>query len=385
MKFKEVIGQEELKQKFTGMLRSGKFPHALMLAGSTGNGGLPLALAIAQYLQCENRQEDDSCGECPSCTKNKKFIHPDLYFTFPVVKPEKKTGPPVSGDYMKEWRTALTETPYLNYNDWMQTIGAENRQGNITADECRQIIHHLSLKTYESSYKVQIIWLAEFLGNEGNILLKVIEEPPADTLFILLVENVEQVLNTILSRTQIVKVNPIEEEAIVAELITRFGPDAEVAKRIARIADGNFDTASIIAAGEENLNDRLLHKWLVSCFNLKLKPSAGNTQTLVDWIEDFAKAGRENQKIFLKYALFFLRECSLIGITGKSEKLDGEELTFASRLSARLNIEQMEALAAIFNRMYYHIERNANPKILFMSNSFKIASVFAGEEVETAE
>jgi DNA polymerase-3 subunit delta' len=381
MRFKEIIGQEELKQKFTGMLRSGKFPHALMLTGPTGNGGLPLALAIAQYLQCENRQEDDSCGECPSCTKNKKFIHPDLYFTFPVVKPEKKTGPPVSGDYMKEWRIAITENPYLNYNDWMQAIGAENRQGNITADECRQIINHLSLKTYESSYKVQIIWLAEFLGNEGNILLKVIEEPPADTLFILLVENTEQVLNTILSRTQIVKVNPIEEEAIVAELVTRFGSDAEVAKRIARIADGNFDTASIIAAGEEKLNDRLLHKWLVSCFNLKLKPSAGNTQTLVDWIEDFAKAGRENQKVFLKYALFFLRECSLIGITGLSEKLEEEELTFASRLSARLNVEQLEALAAIFNRMYYHVERNANPKILFMSNSFKIASVFAGEEV----
>lgn len=381
MLFKEVIGQEELKQKFIGMLQAGRFPHALMLAGPTGNGGLPLALAIAQYAQCENRKAEDSCGECPSCNKNKKFIHPDLYFTFPVVKPERKTGPPVSADWMKEWRTTVTENPYLNYNDWMNAIGAENRQGNITADECRQVINHLNLKTYEGGYKVQIIWLAEYLGNEGNILLKVIEEPPADTLFILLVENVELVLNTILSRTQIVKVNPIEEAPMVEALVPRFEIPADTAKRIARISDGNFDTATTIAGGEENLNDRLLHKWLIFCFNLKLKPSAGNTQALSEWIEEFAKAGRENQKIFLKYALFFLRECSLIGITGSSEKLDGEELIFATRLSARLNVEQLEMLAAVFNRMYYHIERNANPKILFMSNSFKIASVFAGEQL----
>jgi DNA polymerase-3 subunit delta' len=381
MLFKEVIGQEELKQKFTGLLHSGKFPHALMLAGPTGNGGLPLALAIAQFLQCENKQQNDSCGECPSCSKSKKLIHPDVYFTYPVIKPEKQKEPPVSADFIKQWRAALAENPYLNYNDWMNAIGAENKQGNITADECRQMIHHLNLKTYESGYKVQIIWLAEFLGNEGNILLKLLEEPPANTVFILLVENVELVLNTILSRTQIVKVNPIEEEALAAALITRFELNAEIAKRIARIADGNFDTAATIAAGEENLNDRLLHKWLVSCFNLKLKPSAGNTQTLVDWIEELAKAGRENQKIFLKYALFFLRECSMIAVTGNSEKLEGEELKFAKGLSSRLNVEQLEMLAGLFNRMYYHVERNANPKILFMSNSFKIASVFAGEAV----
>ncbi|MCW5907178.1 MAG: hypothetical protein KIS94_04920 [Chitinophagales bacterium] len=384
MLFKEVIGHEELKRKFTGMLHSGKFPHAVMLTGPTGNGGLPLALAIAQYLQCENRNENDACGECASCIKCTKFIHPDVYFTFPVVTSEKKKSPPVSADSVKEWRAALSENPYLNYNDWMQTINAENKQGNITADECRQIIQHLSLKTFESAYKVQIIWLAEFLGNEGNILLKLIEEPPANTVFILIVENVEFVLNTILSRTQQVKINPIEEDALAAALMKDAPIDIAAAKRIARIADGNFDTAMRIAAGEENLNDRLLHKWLVNCFNLKLKPSGGTAQTLSEWIEDIAKAGRENQKIFLKYALFFLRECSLISIAGESGKLDGEELKFAKGLSAKLNVEQLETLSKIFNNMYYHVERNANPKILFMSNSFKIASVFSNEYVESA-
>lgn len=381
MFFKEVIGQNELKTKLAGMVSAGKFPHAVMLAGPSGNGGLPIALALAQYLQCESRIENDSCGECASCTKNKKLIHPDVYFTYPVIKPEKKKDPPISADYIKEWRTAIAENPYHNYNDWMQAIGAENKQGNITADECRQIIQHLNLKTFESQYKVQIIWLAEFLGNEGNILLKQIEEPPPNTVFILLVENIELVLNTILSRTQVIKVGPIEDGAMIAELRHRFEMDETNAKRIARISDGNFDTALTLSSGDDDLSDRELRKWLLCCFNLKQKPTGTNTQNLVEWIETIAKAGRENQKIFLRYSLFFLRECSLIAMTGNSEKLDGEELTFATRLSERLGVEQLEELNSIINKLHYHIERNANPKILFMSTSFKIASVFTGEFV----
>lgn len=381
MLFTEVIGQWQLKTKMTEMILSGRFPHALMLAGPTGNGGLPLALAVAQYLHCENRQGSDSCGACPSCLKHQKFIHPDLYFSFPVVKPEKKREPPVSTDYIKEWRTALSQNPYLNYNDWMQRIEAENRQGNITADECRQIIHHFSLKTFEATYKIQIIWLAEFLGNEGNILLKLIEEPPPNTIFILLVENLEPVLNTIISRTQIVKVPPIEDNDLAQALLQNFEMDSTAAQKIARICDGNFDTAMIIAAGEENVNDKLLHQWLACCYHLKQKPSEANTQTLLEWTETIAKVGRENQKIFLKYALFFLRECSLLVQTGHSEKLDGDELKFARGLSAKLQPEQFEAITGILNRIHYHIERNANPKIQFLSNSFKIASVFINEPV----
>jgi DNA polymerase III subunit delta' len=381
MLFKDVVGQVELKTKLAGMVQAGKFPHAVMLAGPSGNGGLPLALALAQFLQCENRNDNDACGECASCTKNNKLIHPDVYFTYPVIKPEKKKDPPISADYIKEWRSALAENPYHNYNDWMRTIEAENKQGNITADECRQIIQHLNLKTFESQYKVQIIWLAEFLGNEGNILLKLIEEPPANTVFILLVENVEMVLNTILSRTQMIKVGPIEDNEMVTALQSRFEIDEANARRISRISDGNFDVAMTLAGGDDDLSDRELRKWLLCCFNLKQKPSGGNTQTLFEWIEDIAKAGRENQKIFLRYTLFFLRECSLIAMTGNSEKLDGEELTFATRLAGRLEVEQLEELNSLINKLHYHIERNGNAKILFTSTSFKIASVFTGEFV----
>ncbi len=363
------------------MVQSGRIPHALLLMGQEGNGSLALALALTQYIQCEQRTENDSCGTCGPCVRNQKFIHPDVHYTYPVIRPEKKKEPPVSADFITEWRSALSANPYMSYNDWMQGIGAENKQGNITAEECRSIIHQINLKTFEEGYKVQIIWLAEYLGYEGNILLKVLEEPPPQTVFILVVENSELILNTILSRTQIVKVSAIDDDDVKEALLRMYDMDESSAMRIARMSEGNLNAAVQIASGEENANDKLLHRWLVCCFNLKLKPTSVNTQNLNDWIEEISKTGRENQKIFIRYALFFIRECSRISVVGESEKLDGEELKFATGLSARLNTESYQTLTTIFTRMHYHIERNANPKILFMSNSFRIASVFAGEEV----
>ena len=379
MQFKEVIGQQETKAKLINMASAGRIPHALMLLGPEGNGNLPLALALAQYIQCENKQNDDSCGVCSSCIKNQKFIHPDVHFTFPVVS--KKNGePPISNDYITEWRTELGSNAYMNSNDWLQSIGAENRQGNITVRECHEIIRGMSMKTYESAYKIQIIWLAEFLKEAGNTLLKVIEEPPANTIFILVVENVEMILNTIISRTQLIKINAIEDADVKEALLNRFEMDESAAKRIARISDGNFNAALNCSAGEENANDKLLHRWLVCCFNLKLKNTTTNSANLMEWVEEISKIGRENQKIFLKYALFFLRECSLISLNSSSEKLEGDELKFAVGLSSKLDPNQLEAISILLNVLYYHIERNGNPKILFVSNSFKIASVFKNEE-----
>lgn len=380
MQFKEVVGQQLVKDKLTGMVNTDKVPHAMMLLGPEGNGGLALALSLAQYIQCENRTGTDSCGECSQCTKNQKLIHPDVYFTYPVV-PKKSGEPPISADYITDWRAALANDPYMNANDWLQSIGAENRQGNITVRECHEVIRRMGLKTYESNYKVQIIWLAEYLKEAGNTLLKIIEEPTPNTIFILVVENIDMVLNTIISRTQIIKANGIDDADIQQALLNKFEMDADAAMRIARIADGNYNTALTWAGGEENANDRLLHKWLICCYNLKQKPSAGNSASLMEWVEEISKIGRENQKIFLKYALFFLRECALISLTGSSEKLYGEELKFATGLSTKLDVEQLEALSKLLNRLHYYVERNANPKILFLSNSFKIASIFIGQEV----
>ena len=234
-------------------------------------------------------------------------MHPDVHFTFPVIT--RKSGEkPISADYITEWRSALHQQPYMNANEWLQNIGAENQQGNITVRECHEIIRGMNLKTYESGYKIQIIWLAEFLKEAGNTLLKIIEEPPAGTIFILIVENPELVLNTILSRTQIIKVNAIEDEEIKEALLQRFAMDEKPAKRMARISDGNFNAALAMADGHENANDKLLRRWLGYCFNLKTKPSPDNAANLVEWVDEISKIGRENQKIFLKYALsLFLR------------------------------------------------------------------------------
>jgi DNA polymerase-3 subunit delta' len=380
MFFKEVIGQQTVKNKLLGMVATGKVPHALMLLGPEGNGNLALALSLAQYIQCEDRQEYDSCGKCSSCLKNQKFIHPDVHFTFPVV-PKKSGEAPISTDYLTEWRSALAGNVYMSVNDWLQSIEAENRQGNITVRECHEIIHSISMKTYESAYKIQIIWLAEYLKEAGNTLLKIIEEPPANTFFILVVENIEMILNTVISRTQLVKVGAIDDEDVKNALLERFEMDEGAARRIARISDGNFNAALGFAAGEENANDKLLHKWLVCCYNLKHKNSPTNASNLFDWVDEIAKIGRENQKIFLKYALFFLYQCGQIAITGSSEKLDGDELKFATGLSAKLDANQLETISRILNLLYYHIERNGNPKVLFVSNSFKIAAAFKNEEV----
>lgn len=308
MKFASVVGQSEIKQKLKGMAQANRVPHAMMLLGPEGSGGLAMALALAQYVNCTQRTDDDSCGSCSSCNAMQKLVHPNVHFTFPVIKPEKQKDPPVSSQYMSEWREAVHAQPYINLNDWLQAIKAENKQGNITVRECHEIIRHINLKTYDDGYKIQIIWMAELLKEAGNTLLKIIEEPPPQTIFILIVENAEQVLTTILSRTQIVKLPQIEDADISAALTANFEMDAETAARIARISEGNYHAAQLYATGNESGNDKRLHKWLVACYNLKLKPSGSNTANLFEWVEETAKIGRENQKMFLKYALFLDRK-----------------------------------------------------------------------------
>lgn len=406
MKFSDVIGHAEIKDKLSALIGERKLPHALMLLSPEGSGGLPMALAIAQNLVCEKRsgkkqEEDlfaapalfgdapapsekleltDACGQCAACQKAEKFIHPDIHFTFPVVL--RKSGTvPVSADWIVEWRKALTENPYLNVQDWLQQIGAENRQGNITIKECHEITRRMTLKNYEAATKVQIIWLAEYLKEAGNSLLKIIEEPPADTVFILVVENIEQILNTIISRTQIVKLQGIEDEALSAYLQKNYETDASTALRIARFSDGNLNAALEYAQGAEHPHDALLREWLSLCLRIKGSQAAETSVKLIEFVEGIAKIGRENQKIFLKYFLWFLREASILSLGISSEKLEGTELEFAKKLATVLTIETTEKLQDIINSLHYAIERNGNPKVLFVSNSFKIAAALRKEKV----
>ena len=391
------------------MIGTATLPHAIMLMAPEGSGGLPMALAIAQNLVCERRggkQEadidmfaapnmfgdvlpapietaplTDACGECSACHKAQRFIHPDIHYTYPIVTVEGKGSPPVSTDYIVKWRQALTEQSYLNVNDWLAQIGAENKQGNITVNECLEIIRSMSLKTYESKYKIQIIWMAEYLREAGNTLLKIIEEPPADTIFILVVENMEAVLNTIISRTQLFKLPTIEDADMAAYLLTQYEITDNNALKIARIADGNLNAAIEYAGGTEYTGDAQLREWLSHCLRIKSPQAAEASTKIVAWVEEMSKIGRENQKIFLKYFLWFLRESNLLSLGLTSDKLEGTELEFAKKLATLLDPDTTEQLSQLINQAHYYIERNANAKIILLSTSFRIATLLRHEQI----
>ena len=402
MLFKNIIGHAVIKDKISALIGEEKLPHAMMLLAPEGSGGLPMALAIAQSLVCETRngiapQQDgglfgapepapvvdltaikDACGTCPACQKAAKLIHPDIHFTYPTIRLEKQKSPPISADFAKEWRTAVVENPYLTYQDWLSAMDAENKQGNITINECHEIIKRMALKTFEANYKIQIIWLAEFLKEAGNTLLKIIEEPPADTVFILIVENIESVLNTIISRTQIFKLPPIDDHDLSNYLSEKFNTPPALALQVARIADGNLAVASHYIQGVEQPTDKFLQDWFAIALRLK-NPAyqKEGAERLFAFVDEIAKIGRENQKVFLKYVLWYLREVHFLSLKLSSQKLSEDELVFAAKLAPLLTTAAIAELQTIIDNLYYHIERNGNPKILFTANSFAIAKLFA--------
>src|ERR1700761_2924939 len=250
MQFKNVVGQQPAKEGLMKMWHNNVFPHALMITGMEGTGGLPMGLAMAQYIFCENRSETDSCGKCAGCNKAAKLEHADLHISFPSIPP--KSGKAMSKLYITEFREFVQQSPYGTTYDWLQHINAENKQGNITAEECREIIETLSLKSYEGGKKVQIVWRPEYLGKEGNILLKLIEEPPADTIIILVAENVQDILPTILSRTQLIRLAPVSSYDIARALSERQVADPKKASQIAHIANGSYAEALRLSRHADN-------------------------------------------------------------------------------------------------------------------------------------
>lgn len=370
MTFAEVIGQHKTKDVLLQMLHSERLPHALLLLGAPACGHLPLALAFAQYLLCEDRQTNDACGKCRHCLKVSKLIHPDLHFSFPTVGSKA-----ISDQSLPEWRQAMAENPYLEINDWLQRIGAENKQGNINKEECLNIIKKLSLKTFESKYKVLIMWLPEYLGKEGNRLLKLIEEPPENTVFLLVADQQELILNTILSRCQLVQIPPMDDASVVAGLVARTATSEANAQAISQLVDGNFNEALALAREEESDHAGLLLDWLRKCYR-------GQGVDIVAWVENFAGLGRENQKHFLRYALHFLRELTLMKVMSDQPAFQGKfrlpakELETAQRLVGVVELDQLELLSQLLTDASYYVERNANPKILFLDVSIQMNQIF---------
>ena len=370
MRFEQVTGQSEVKSRLTDMVLHNRLSHALLFLGKEGTGALALALAFAQYVVCEKAQQQsltDACGECAACVKASANVHPDIHFSYPVI-PKKSGDKPVSSDYAAEWRSFIQSNKYGNVYDWLQSINAENRQGNITADECNDIIRKLNLKTFESRYKVLVMWMPEFLGKEGNKLLKLIEEPPANTLFLLVAENESMILQTILSRCQLVKIPAFEDDDIVNALLSQ-GIPATQARQLAAVSEGNFREAlhQLHQSGEDWMN--LTREWLNAI--LKNGPIA-----LVKWIEETSKLGREKQKQFLRYFNHLLEQSVRIRVLGENSQwasgLPIQEKDFILRINKMADLSQQEAIVEELDKAAYYIERNANPKMLFHALSIKL-------------
>ncbi len=391
MQFEKIIGQQEVKKQLVELVQHNRLSHALLFLSKEGGGALSLAFALAQYITCEKANpkkqttnstaslfgeenpssniqhstfNNDACGTCPSCTKANQLIHPDIHFSYPVVT--KKSGtPPLSTDYISEWREFVKTSPYANVYDWLQFIGAENKQGNITANECNDIIHKLSLKSFESEYKVLIMWMPEYLGNEGNKLLKLIEEPPPNTLFILVAENESLLLPTILSRCQLIKIPALETADIENELIGKHNAAAAKARQIAATSEGNFREALQLLENAEEDWQSLLREWLNSI--IKTGPIA---QT--KWVEETSRLGREKQKQFLRYFNHLLEQSIRSKIMGSANLLPDNEKDFAARLNKLADISQQQAIIEELDKATYYIERNANSKILFHALTIKL-------------
>ncbi len=378
------------------MVQQNRISHALLFLGKEGSGGLSLAIAFAQYILCEkvaNRNAPpsgpslfgdepassapaslpaDACGQCASCVKAQQLVHPDIHFAYPVI-PRKAGDKPVSTDYITEWRTFISKQSYGNVYDWLQSIGAENKQGNITAQECNDIIRKLNLKSFESGFKILVLWMPEYLGNEGNKLLKLIEEPPADTLFILVAENDSLVLPTILSRTQLVKI-PVLETADLTEVLVAKGASPEQARQAASIAGGNFREALQLVQHAGDDWQVLLRDWLNAI--LKNGPIAQ-----VKWIDEVSKLGREKQKQFLRYFNHLLEQAIRIRAMGDSFPIPDTERDFALRLNKIANFGQQEAIIEELDKAAYYIERNANAKMLFHALTIKLYHIVAKKQV----
>lgn len=366
MQFREIVGQDQIKSRLIETVQSGRISHAQLFLGPEGSGSLALAVAYAQYISCENPGPQDSCGECASCRKYQKLIHPDLHFSYPFFAKHKED---TAQTFIAEWREAFLGNPYLGLEAWRNSLDAENKQANINIAECHQILQKLSLKPFEGEYKVLIMWLPEYLDKEGNTLLKIIEEPPHKTLFLLVAQNQEQILSTILSRTQLVIVPALPDQVVATHLLEQ-GVSPEKAKQIAFLSDGNLQTAQNLLKDLENDNFQLFTDWMRICFGDK-----GNA--MIDFVETIAKSGRENQKAFLRYGIHFLRECLLI-LSGASDLVrlpEAEQVVAINFAQKVLSLAKAEAIVGELEKAHYHIERNANPKILFLDVSLQFVKI----------
>ncbi len=381
MLFKEIIGQQEVKGKLLSLVKDDRIPHALMLFGPEGTGKLPLAVAMAQYLSCEARGDEDACGVCASCVKFEKLIHPDLHFVVPVLKTGGMTASPVTDDYITIWRETLLSNMYITENQWYEAIGVENKQGVINVKESETVIRKMGFKPYESDYRMMIIWLPEKMNQPAaNKLLKLIEEPPAGTLIILAADHTDSILPTILSRTQLLHVPPLPESMIRQGLASMVQTDPQLLEDAVSKANGNFSVALRTMRQDENelYHFELFTGMMRLCYGRKIIE-------LSEWVDKVAGIGRERQKQFIDYALRLLRENFMLHIeNGALNYMSRKEADFSVKFSPFIREDNIHDLVEAFTLAGNHIEANGNPRIIFMDLSIQVIRLLMQKVAGTA-
>jgi len=375
MLFKDILGQDHIKKHLVFSADNGRVPHAQLFVGPEGSGTLPMAIAYAQYLLCNNTDAENNTGNESCNLKFKTISHPDLHFAFPVTTNDKVKSHPVSKHFLQEWRQLLNEQPYGNLFDWYKLLGVDNKQGQIGVDEAQDIVKSLALKSYEGGYKVMLIWMAEKLNiAAANKLLKLIEEPPNKTLFILIAQDEEQIINTIRSRCQILHFPPLSENAIKEGLMSNYDLDAATATKVAQQSDGNYNKACDLVY--QDSEDLQFEKWFVFWIRSAFKAKGNKTaiHDLISWSEEIAKTGRETQKQFLQFCIAFFRQALLLNYKANDlvfmePKIEGFDLKkFAPFVHGNNILDISEELQDAI----YHIERNGNSKIILTDLSIKL-------------
>ncbi|GAB3897010.1 DNA polymerase III subunit [Spirosoma agri] len=371
MQFSEIIGQTETKQLLVRAVQTNHLAHALLFDGPAGSANLSLALALAQYVNCEDKQrtgepDADSCGRCASCIKIQKLVHPDLHMVFPVANLAKGKN---SEAYLTSWRKFLLDQPYRTLPEWLETMGADNKQGNISAEEARNILQKLSLKAYEGAYKIMLIWLPELMNvTSANALLKVLEEPPAQTLFLLVTNQPDKLLITILSRTQRIAVRAFTDEEVATYLRQHLNLDETTARRIAYLADGDLSVGLNLSRTESDqpmTSDRhtWFADWMRTCYRQDLI-------TLVKQADQFDSFTKEKQKGLLEYSIRLYRDLFLWQQgAGALLRLPDDEMAFVKNFSKILTINHIERIVNDLNEATYHLERNARAKMIMLDMS----------------
>lgn len=365
MLFSEIIGQQAIKERLIRSVKEGRISHAQLFLGPEGSGSLALAIAYAQYISCKDKKEEDSCGVCPSCVKYNKLIHPDLHFVYPVaLSKDIRT----STDVIAKFREVFLDNPYITLYNWFEQLDAENKQAVIGVEESGEILRKLSLTTYEAEYKIMIIWQAEKMNQAAaNKLLKILEEPPDKTLFLMVCESEDQLLRTIVSRTQLIKIPKIKDVELANALVQKRGLSVADAEKTAHLADGSYAEALLLISENENAAQNLLSFQKLMRASLKFDAKA-----VITWIDEVSAAGRERQKNFINYALHIIRESVIINYGDPSlTKLGADEQEFVKKFAPFIHSNNIERFTEELNKAYYHMERNANAKILFMDLAFK--------------